>query len=257
MKKIFRRLQKLSDPVFYLKLPSLLLFRFNRFVHDKFLFYFFSKEFIFTSIWRTNYWGSGESLSGPGSTLEHTKNIRLEIPKLLNELSASSIFDAPCGDMHWMSHVLSSMQVQYIGGDIVGQIIDQNIEKYSDEHISFTKFDITRDIFPRADVWLCRAVLYHLSNRDILKSLEGFCSSEIRYLLTTNCVTSMEHQNKDIASGSWRSLNLLLPPFNFPPNVLWQTEDYIPPHPPATLVLWSREQISAILPDIKKAILSE
>ena len=52
-----------------LTLPSAIKFRLIRLLHEKLIFKLASKETIFTSIWRNNYGGSGESLSGPGSTL--------------------------------------------------------------------------------------------------------------------------------------------------------------------------------------------
>jgi hypothetical protein len=40
----------------------------------------------FSRIYSINYWGHQESLSGKGSTLEHTQNLRVYIPALVKEL---------------------------------------------------------------------------------------------------------------------------------------------------------------------------
>lgn len=245
-------LAKLQDPKLWLRLQSKIKFKLNRFLHEKLVFRLASKENVFASIWRNNYWGSEESLSGPGSTLEQTSNLREKVPVMFDEMGIKSVFDAPCGDMHWMQHMLKDANFTYIGGDIVGELVEVNKQKFSNFKVDFIKFDMTTDVFPKADVWLCRAVFYHLSNRDIYFALRQFVASDIKYILTTNCVTDERHINKDISTGDWRSLNLTLPPFNFPRESLWEIKDSVSPHPPMTLTLWTKKQVEAILPALAK-----
>ena len=52
----------------------------------------------FTWIYKNNWWDSNESLSGAGSTLEYTNNLRKELPKLIIDFNICSVLDAPCGD---------------------------------------------------------------------------------------------------------------------------------------------------------------
>ena len=111
---------------------------------------------------------------------------------------------------------------------------------------------MTADNFPDADVWVCRAVFFHLSNRDFYLALEQFAASSIKYILATNCVTDDHHINKYIATGDWRSLNLTLPPFSFPRESLWEVEDCVAPIPPMTLTLWAKVQVEAIMPALRK-----
>ena len=247
-----RILSKLLDPHFLLRLPAAIKFRLNRLLHEKLLFRLASRENVFTSIWRNNYWGSGESFSGPGSTLDYTQEIRQKLPSMIDEFNIKAVFDAPCGDLHWMKYVLEDANFTYLGGDIVGEIVNTNKSKFSNSKVDFIKFDMTTDIFPASDVWLCRAVFYHLSNRDIYLALEQFAASNIKYILTTNHLTGDAHVNKDIKTGDWRLLNLTLPPFNFPKETLWEINDYIAPHPAATLTLWTKSQIQAILPALRE-----
>tara|TARA_B100001964_G_C14179170_1_gene575340 strand:+ start:648 stop:1298 length:651 start_codon:yes stop_codon:yes gene_type:complete len=206
-----------------------LKYRFNRFLHENIIFQFKSKNDVFTSIWKNNYWGDAESLSGPGSTIEYTEEIRIKLPTMLLEKDIISIFDAPCGDFNWMRYIVKENSVEYLGGDIVDELIQENKKKYASKHIKFRKFDLTSDTFPEADVWLARAVFYHLSNREIYQALEQFVSSNIKYLLTTNHITDASHVNRDIKTGDWRLLNLCLPPFNFSKEPLWEINDYIEP----------------------------
>ena len=76
--------------------------------------------------------------------------------------------------------------------------------------------------------------------------------SNVKYILTSNCITDDEHVNKDIVTGDYRALNLMLAPFNFPTEVLWEVDDYVYPHPPIKICLWSRDQIVDAMSEIRK-----
>ncbi len=93
-------LSKLLDLEFLLRLPSSIKLRLNRLYHEKLIFRLASKESVFSNIWRNNYFGSGESLSGPGSTLEQTANLRQKMPAMFDEYNIKLVFDAPCADIH-------------------------------------------------------------------------------------------------------------------------------------------------------------
>jgi len=198
---------------------------------------------VFTSIWKNNIWGSNETISGPGSTLDQAQNLIDNFPSLIEKFGIQTVFDAPCGDFHWMKEIIRNCSFTYIGGDIVDEIININSKKYSTADINFRSFDITNDSFPKADLWLCRAIFYHLPNYQIYLALKNFMNSNIDYILTTNSVTTSGHKNLDILAGDWRPLNLQLPPFNFPQENSWEIDDYAPPHPPTKLVLWHKRQI--------------
>lgn len=245
-------LNKLTDINFYKKLPNSIAYHVKRLYHEKILFKLASRETVFTSIWKSNYWDNKESLSGPGSTLAETAALRAAIPELFEKYSINTLFDAPCGDLNWMSLVLKDAKFNYIGGDIVGEMVKINNQKFKSDRISFLKFDITTDPFPSVDAWLCRHVLFHLSNKDIYLALENFVHSDVRYIITTNCITDDKHVNIDIVTGDYRTLNLKMEPFNFPSKALWEIEDYVAPTPPMTIALWTREEIAEILPQIRK-----
>ena len=232
------------------KISNSFKYRLNRFYHEIFIFKSNNSEKVFTSIWKNNYWGNIESLSGPGSTLQQTYELRNNLPVIFSKFSIHSIFDSPCGDLNWMKHFLETSDIQYIGGDIVSDIIQNNKKCYSNEKIKFIKFDITSNDFPSVDLWLCRHLLFHLSNDDILKALTKFCESDIKYILTTSCITSSDHINTDIVTGDWRLLNLRLYPFNFPSESLFEINDYVSPAPPMTISMWTREQVNSKLSEI-------
>ncbi len=167
----------------------------------------------FLKIYRKNLWGSKESVSGVGSILDQTKEIRKELPLLLDSLNAKSILDIPSGDFNWMSK--TDLKVaNYIGGDIVPEIIENNKKRYESNGRRFQVMDITKDRLPKVDVILCRDCLVHLSYKDIFSALKNIKLSNSTYLLTTTFIN--RNKNRNIFSGGWRPLNLTIPPFNFP-----------------------------------------
>lgn len=206
-----------------------------------------SVEAKFTWIFRNRYWGEGESLSGTGSTLEQTQAIRRELPKLLAAYEVRTFFDAPCGDLNWMSALLPELSAHYIGGDIVADLIDQLNEEHAGERVSFRHVDIIKDPLPAADMMMCRDCLFHFSYADTQGFLRNFLRSGIPCLLTTSHVNTDGFANRDIATGLFRRIDLFKPPYCFPANPLAQFDDWAPPEAERRMYLWSRDQVQAAL----------
>ncbi|HEY0461057.1 MAG TPA: glycosyltransferase [Pyrinomonadaceae bacterium] len=153
-----------------------------------------------------------ESLSGPGSSLAQTAEIRRRLPILFAFLDINSMTDAPCGDFNWLREVdlrLSS----YCGIDVAPSVIEQNRQNFENAQRTFRALDITRDFLPPSDLILCRDCLVHLPFERIFAALRQFCQSGAKYLLTTHF--SNTKVNTDIQTGDWRTLNFTQPPFNF------------------------------------------
>ena len=167
----------------------------------------------FTKIYKSNHWNSLESRSGEGSTFENTENIRLELPKLLNKYQINIFLDVPCGDFNWMRYVMEASSIQYIGGDIVPDLIKSNNQRYTDKNISFINLDLTKGPLPTADLMLCRDCLFHLSYDDIKRTLEVFLSSSVNYLLTTSSAApeGSRLKNSNIITGAVSYTHLTLP----------------------------------------------
>ena len=176
-----------------------------------------SKE-RFDFIYKTNFWGSIESLSGGGSEIKNTENIRNQIKNIINKHNIKKILDAPCGDFNWIKLIIDG-QLEYIGADIVENLIFKNINEYKKKNINFITLDITKDKLPDADLMLCRDCLIHLSNLSIKKFIQNFKNSKIKYLLLTSYEekkNELGFKNKDIQDGDYRPINLLKPPFKMP-----------------------------------------
>lgn len=179
-------------------------------------------EVVFANIYKSNSWESEESVSGPGSTLLSTENLRLKLEAFFNDYKIKSIVDAPCGDYNWFKEIDYKFE-SYKGFDVVKEIIDINRSKYLSPNVEFNIADITIDVLPKADIIFCRDCLVHLSFNKIFKAISNFKKSGSKYLLTTSYSDYLN--NTDIATGDWRKINLLLPPFNFPKERLSISED--------------------------------
>lgn len=196
---------------------------------------------IFEKIYRENRWGMTESRSGAGSTLKNTEHLRAELPRLVGRLGATSLLDAPCGDLNWMKHC--DLGVPYTGGEIVATLVDELRAKHASATPpvrSFVHLDITRDPLPQADIFFCRDCFLHLSFAHIHAALDNFRRSSARYLVTSTyrqILTNVDH-----FTGGVRMVNLELPPFNLPPPLEY-IDDRGEASFPRCLGVWTREQV--------------
>lgn len=170
---------------------------------------------VFEHIYRTNHWRSKTSHSGTGSDLVQTETIRRSLPLLFKELGVKEMLDIPCGDFYWMSHMDFEVDMQYIGADVVPELIDNNNRRHGCSSRHFIELDVSRDELPQnVDLIFCRDLLVHFSFKDIQHAIANIKKSGATWLLTTTFTSRTE--NEDIETGDWRTINLEIPPFNFP-----------------------------------------
>lgn len=170
-------------------------------------------EAIFTYIYKTNFWQSKESISGPGSELRFTNRMRQELSSLIKRFNISSIADAPCGDCNWMRYV-NIGDCRYIGFDIVEELIENNRKMFGAAR-EFRHANLVENIIEKVDLIICRDMLAHLTYEQVFTVLRNFKQSGSKYILMTTGTNISE--NRDIKStGDWRGLNLELAPFNLP-----------------------------------------
>jgi SAM-dependent methyltransferase len=234
------KLKKCPDPKYLLKYGLNLL-----------KYPFWEDKKIFQEIYRKNIWGNPETVSGHGSTLHQTAILLKALPDLFEKYRINSILDIPCGDFYWMKE-LDKSSIDYIGADIVDEIISTNLEKYSG-HGRFMVLDICSSPLPEADLILCRDCLVHLSYAKIIKALENISESEIKYLLMTHFPEC--RCNFNTVTGSWRPLNFTKKPFTFPEPLeiifekpLYRAEKY----KDKALALWDIQMIKELFKTKKK-----
>jgi len=193
--------------------------------------------------------------SGPGSTIEYTENLRKHLSEILNKFNIKTVFDAPCGDLVWMSVFLrDNPSLNYIGGEIVQGLVDRHLKYYQGvPGRSFIHLDITEDQIPDSDLWIVRDVLFHLSPENIKKVFLNFKNSNVKYILTTSHgFDSIDYEgvqwseNRRISNGYFDLLNLFASPYNFP-EPLYRLDDTGPGHPKREMCVWSKDQLSTYI----------
>lgn len=192
---------------------------------------------VFSAIYKRNLWANGESRSGRCSTIEATATVRQQLPGLLKNLNVRSLLDAPCGDFNWMRQTELDLD-QYIGADIVPELIASNRHLYSTRGRTFEVMDITKDAIPCVDLILCRDCLIHLSSKLIAATFNNFKRSGSKYLLTTTY--TLTRDNKDILTGDVRFINLQLAPYFLPAPLDLIVEE---PEHGKSLALWRGEDL--------------
>lgn len=173
----------------------------------------YSAEQVFSQIYQSNHWKGNDSVSGEGASRKQTAALEKELPALLLSLGVEVLLDLPCGEYSWMRSIDLPVK-QYIGADIVPEIIALNRERFGSENHRFTILNVVRDPLPEVDLLLCRDCLVHLSHSDIRKAVVNIKKSSLPYLLATTFPDCEE--NEDITTGDWRPLNLQKAPFYFP-----------------------------------------
>jgi hypothetical protein len=207
-----------------------------------------SAEKVFTEIFDNNDWNNTESISGQGSILKHTQVIIDKLPNFFKKHDIKTFLDAPCGDFNWMKHV-KLYDVQYIGGDIVNELIHSNNKQYGNEQVEFRQINIIHDKLPKVDLMMVRDCLVHFNNESINGFFKNLAKSEIKYLLTTNF--SYTKHNYDISMGNWRPINLQRKPYCLPKEIdilLEESTETYGQFPDKALYLW-------LVDDLKKIFL--
>ena len=200
---------------------------------------------IFEMIFQENYWDSDESRSGVGSESIFANAYRQRLANLLNQREIRAIFDAPCGDLNWITPLIIQSKIQYLGGDISPSVVQ--MAQSAHPEIQTHVFDITHDPFPHVDLWHCRDCLFHLPFELIDKALANFVRSSIPFALITTHHSRLLHKNLNIQSGGFRLLDLQKPPISLP-KPLARISDYrLGRDFPRYVCLWSRDQVESAL----------
>lgn len=172
-----------------------------------------SAKAVFTEIYHNNRWRSSESISGTGSEIQQTESLIPALDKLLADMEITSVLDLPCGDFNWMQKV-NLRKVDYVGADIVEELIANNTRQYGHSNLQFIVLDLLADALPKTDLIIARDCLVHFSFEDAGKAIKNIKASGSKYLLATTFTDC--RLNQDIVTGHWRPLNLQEKPFCFP-----------------------------------------
>ncbi len=171
-----------------------------------------SCEEAFTEIYKKGVWG-GKWFSGGGAWIEYAQPYVDFLQNFLREKNIQSVVDVGCGD--WLfSQYIDWSGVHYVGCDAVEFIVERNRECFGQPSIDFLHLDALDSELPDADLLICKDVLQHLSNEDVIRFLARL--GKYKYCLITNDVkgNTFTSANRDISRGEHRPIDLIAPPFN-------------------------------------------
>ncbi|MFN7398570.1 MAG: class I SAM-dependent methyltransferase, partial [Sandaracinobacter sp.] len=140
----------------------------------------------FTYIYDKGVWQSmpDAPLSGAGSHPAVAGRLGLQLPEVVRELGVHTFLDVGCGDFSWMRDV--DLGCQYIGVDIVADVIARNSAEHGNANRSFAVLNAVAETLPHSDMVLCREVLFHLSFADAKSVIRNVVRSGARWLLLTS-----------------------------------------------------------------------
>lgn len=169
---------------------------------------------VFSRIAESNSWGSAETISGHGSTLEACRSILEQFPGWLSRYHIRKIVDLGCGDFNWM-RCADLSAVEYDGYDVAPLAIAAAV-RHARPNIHFHHADILRMEVPKSDLVILKDVLIHLPDKEALWILDAIRKSGSSYLAAT---TSPSFDNSDrhrLSVGAFSPINLEAAPFFLP-----------------------------------------
>ena len=180
------------------------------------------KKKIFTSIYKSNHWVQNGNLlpsefvsvSGHGSNIgtDQYKQLVNNFTNIIDKYKINSILDMPCGDFLWIKEIVRNKDIDYLGIDIVDELIKNNNLKFKNEKNNFQSCDIVNfDNKKKFDLVLIRDLFLHIKNSDIIKIINNLKSMNVKYI-ALNSYDNKE--NIDVNIGQHRKVNLLIKPFN-------------------------------------------
>jgi len=127
----------------------------------------------FQEIYSSKSWGDDGSpfCSGQGSRGPVSQQYCDAVVEFIRDHQVRRVVDLGCGDFVVGRQIVEATGVDYIGIDVVPELIEHHIQTVNLPNVSFRLADITSDPLPAADLCLVRQVLQHLSNDEIARVL--------------------------------------------------------------------------------------
>jgi hypothetical protein len=182
---------------------------------------------VFSEIYRDGHWGSraGDRFcSGTGSATQAVTEPYIEtvVGYLKSAGADKTIVDLGCGDMVIGQNFLDFC-TEYIGVDVVDDLIKKHRSTYKDRNTKFLCLDIVDDDLPDGDICFVRQVLQHLSNDQVARILQKLRKYKVCFITEHYPADNAQIEpNKDIVHGSrirvYENSGVYLdkPPFNIP-----------------------------------------
>jgi SAM-dependent methyltransferase len=194
----------------------------------------------FAQIYADNSW-STQQRSGPGSDAKLTRPYARLIEDFIRRHDIRSVVDLGCGDWSF-SRYIDWSGVDYVGIDIVPDLIDSLNRTYGRPGIRFLLGNIADQNLPQADLAISKDVLQHWPTEAILTFLPRLRT--FKYAILTNdskvvcrswrrlwTAEEIFQPNIDIVAGDYRPIRLREPPFNLAAQPLGVVKMYVSKFP--------------------------
>jgi 2-polyprenyl-3-methyl-5-hydroxy-6-metoxy-1,4-benzoquinol methylase len=158
--------------------------------------------------------GNNESKSGLGSTLDFTSGYRNNLIELIKKYKLNKILDCSCGDWNWMKTISNDLN-EYVGLDIVKEIVDTNNHNFSSEKIKFINNDMLtylENCNEKYDLIISRHTFEHLPTEYVLNVMSQI-KNKTKYFLFSGQNNLIQNTDINFDGCSSRNINLELDPY--------------------------------------------
>lgn len=143
---------------------------------------------VFAEIYGQDKWTGG---SGPGSTAAFCRPLARWLRGYLLEHRIRSLVDLGCGDIQWMPGALAGLDVDYVGLDVVPDLLEAHRQRLPADRFTFKLLDVARapvTEIPAADLYWAKDVLQHWPSADVAQFLDRFFAARPdAHLVVVNC----------------------------------------------------------------------
>eukprot|EP00941_MAST-03F_sp_MAST-3F-sp1_P004253 g4253.t1 len=177
-------------------------------------------KLVFDNISSLELWKWGESISGSGSEIKNTHTVRECLGKWIEKYSIKKLYDVS-GDGNWQHLIPGIHDIEYRGYDVstIQLSVAREKNKVRAPKFTYHQMDLMKTIPPKADLWLLKEVLQHLSFKQGTTVLQNIRQSGTRYL----AVTSYQNNNSiglgNIPTGWYYTNNVYDMPIALPPAI--------------------------------------
>lgn len=165
---------------------------------------------IFTDVYKRNAWIGG---SGPGSKIENAGPFLTYLQNFIDKQKISTIVDIGCGDWELMKNIRIPDHIQYLGLDIVDEVITNNQAKYSKNNVHFKAVDSVEELSSyNGDLLIIKDVLQHWHKDKIFYAIKNIIPN-FRYAIIVNSIKLQRSADLDSETEEARLLDLKEAPF--------------------------------------------